>query len=100
MQLLTRLLLLVLLVVIFLAGMMFTFQNTEEIALDLFFVKLPPAALSVWVLSSFALGGILGVIFTLGVAVKVKTGKIAVQRKLNKAEKTVQQLEESQVTEA
>lgn len=93
MRLLTRLLLLVLLVVVFLAGMMFTFQNTQEIPLDLFFVKLPPAALSVWVLSAFAIGGILGVVFTLGVAVKVKTGKIAVQRQLKKAEKTVQKLE-------
>lgn len=94
MQLLTRLLFLLLLVVVFLAGMMFTFQNTEEIALDLFFVQLPPAALSVWVLTAFAIGGVLGVVFTLGVAVKVKSGKVAVQRKLNKAEKTVQQLED------
>ncbi len=91
MRILKRLLLLALLIVVFVAGMMFTFQNTEQVAVDLFFVKLPPAPLSFWILTSFAIGGLLGVFFTLGIALRLKTGKIVLQRRLSKAEKAAAQ---------
>lgn len=91
MRILKRLLLLALLIVVFVAGMMFTFQNTEQVAVDLFFVKLPAAPLSFWILSSFAVGGLLGVFFTLGIALRLKTGKLVLQRRLSKAEKAAGQ---------
>lgn len=85
MKILIRLVYLVILIAILALGMIFSFRNTAEVPLDLFFVQLPAASLSVWILASFAFGGLLGMLFTLGVALKLKTGNVLLTRKLDKA---------------
>lgn len=87
MKVIVRLLYLLILLAIIVAGMLFTFRNTAEVPLDLFFVQLPPASLSFWMLASFATGGLLGVLFTLGIALRLKTGNVLLNRELGKARK-------------
>ncbi len=96
MKILIRLLYLVILLIVLALGMIFSFRNTAEVPLDLFFVQLPAASLSVWVLASFALGGLLGMLFTLGVALRLKTGNLLLARKLGKATTTNQQTPDTQ----
>ncbi len=85
MKILVRLLYLLILLAVLASGMIFTFRNTVEVPLDLFFVQLPAASLSFWILASFAIGGLLGMLFTLGVALKLKTGNVLLTRRLGKA---------------
>lgn len=85
MKVLIRLVFLLLLIAIVIAGMLFTFRNTVEVPLDLFFVQLPAASLSFWLLAAFATGGLLGMLFTLGIALRLKTGNVLLNRELGKA---------------
>lgn len=55
------------LVLIFLISIGFSFFNTQQIALSFGFVVLSPQPLAVWVLSAFALGGVLGLALGAGI---------------------------------
>ncbi len=90
MKIIIRLLYLLILLAVIVAGMLFTFRNTTPVPLDLFFVQLPALSISVWILASFAAGGLCGMLFTLGVALRLKTGNVMLSRKLGKASTAAQ----------
>ena len=60
MKRLERLLLLALVLGAGLWAFLFSLANSEPVALDLVFVRLEPAALSVWLIAAFVAGGLCG----------------------------------------
>lgn len=61
------------LILVFLAAIAFSFLNTTEVGLSLGLWVFAPQPLAVWVISAFALGGLLGLLFGTGIASYFKT---------------------------
>jgi uncharacterized integral membrane protein len=64
---LIRLLVLTFLLLVFLASVGFAFVNRTPVELSLGFWTFAPQPVAVWVISSFALGGVLGLLFGAGI---------------------------------
>lgn len=61
-----RFLIWLLLLLVFLASVIFSFFNTDPVPLSLGYTTLAPQPLSVWVIGAFVLGGLLGVLLGAG----------------------------------
>lgn len=64
MRWLKMLLILILCLCILFTGIMFTIHNTDKVAIDLLFIALPQASLSLWLIAFFVAGGVTGVILS------------------------------------
>jgi lipopolysaccharide assembly protein A len=69
---LRRILLLLLLPLVGIWGFLFALANSTESSLDLVFMELPAAAMSVWVIAAFVLGGICGLLAASGAIWRVR----------------------------
>lgn len=72
-------------------GVMFTIHNTEKVSIDLIFVTLPQASLSLWLIASFVLGGFLGFILSGMAIVALKTRLMTSRRKVASVTKELEQ---------
>jgi putative membrane protein len=90
-----RLLVLIFLVCVLFFGVLFSIQNTDQIALDLLLVQLPEQRLSLWVLLSFALGGVVGMLISAAAILTLKSQNLVLQRKLQKLQKELGSLRTS-----
>lgn len=52
---------------------MFTIHNTEKVTIDLLFIALPEASLSLWLIAFFVAGGILGISISAVALLSLKT---------------------------
>jgi putative membrane protein len=68
-------------------GMLFAVQNTVAVPLDLLFVQLSERSVSLWVLLAFASGGVVGMLTSLGLVVRLRASLMQANRKLRQAEK-------------
>ena len=84
MRLVKRLLVLIFLICVLFFGVLFSIQNTDQVALDLLLVQLPEQRLSLWVLLSFALGGVVGMLISAAAILTLKSQNLVLQRKLQK----------------
>lgn len=73
------------LLLVFLAGILFSFFNTEPVALSFGFTVMEPMPLSVWVIAAFALGGLIGLVLGAGLFRGMRT-RIEMQRLIRKVE--------------
>jgi uncharacterized integral membrane protein len=84
------LLLLVLCIVIAFAGIMFTIHNTEKVSIDLIFLQLPEASLSLWLIAFFVIGGISGTILSTFAILGLKTKLNLSRRKVESVNKELE----------
>lgn len=63
---LTRILIWCFLFFVFIATIMFTFANTQSVELSFGFFSLAPQPIALWVIAAFTIGGITGVLLSLG----------------------------------
>jgi len=89
MKWLKRVCILVLLVAAFFWGMLFTSENTAQVALNLVFWQLNPASVSLWVILGFAAGGLLGLTLSLLLVTKLRAGLHRAERRAQLFEKEV-----------
>lgn len=80
------LVLLVSILVLF-VGIMFTIHNTEKVAIDLIFLQLPEASLSLWLIAFFVVGGVLGTILSTFAVLGLKTKLSLSNRRVEAANK-------------
>lgn len=73
-------------------GVMFTINNTEMVAVDLVLIKLPEASLSLWLVATFILGGILGMAISVVSVLLLRTRLRAERRRVSNAQKELDQL--------
>jgi len=85
MRLLLKILTLVLVIAMLVAGVLFAVQNKEPIALDLLVYTFAPHSLALWVLAAFALGGIAGMLASSAVILRLRAARSGTQRQLQKA---------------
>lgn len=73
-------------------GVMFTINNTQMVAVDLVLIKLPEASLSLWLVATFILGGLLGMAISVVSVLLLRTRLRAERRRVSNAQKELDQL--------
>ncbi|QEQ95971.1 lipopolysaccharide assembly protein LapA domain-containing protein [Neptunomonas concharum] len=92
--------LLLLSVVILMVGIMFAIHNTDKVAIDLVFVQLPQASLSLWLIAAFVIGGICGFLLSTIAVVALKTQLMSSRRKIQTTSKELDQLRTAALKDA
>lgn len=64
---------------VFFTSIVFSFFNTEPVSLSFGFVVLSPQPLSLWVISAFAAGGLLGLLLGAGLSGNWRNSKASQQ---------------------
>ncbi len=65
-------------------GALFAVQNEATVPLDLLVVQLPERSIALWVLLAFAIGGVVGLLTSLGMILRQRTALAAANRRLAK----------------
>lgn len=73
-------------------GVMFTINNTQLVTVDLVLLKLPEASLSLWLVATFILGGVLGMAISVVSVLLLRTRLRAERRRVTNAQKELDQL--------
>lgn len=92
MRWLKKLIIVVLCLIVAFIGVSFAWLNTDKISVDLFFVTLPEASLSLWLMASFVIGGVAGVSATAVGLMFVKTQLRAAKKKVEQANQELDRL--------
>jgi putative membrane protein len=69
---------------VLLFGLFFGIQNTATVPLDLLVVSLPEHSIALWVLLAFGAGGIIGMLTSMGLVLRLRTTLLRVNRQLAK----------------
>ncbi len=65
-------------------GALFAVQNEAAVPLDLLVVYLPERSVALWVLLAFAVGGVAGLLASLGIILRQRSALASAHRKLGK----------------
>jgi putative membrane protein len=65
-------------------GALFAVQNTAVVPLDLLVIYLPERSVALWVLLAFAAGGLIGMLTSIGLVLRLRTALLRVNRQLAK----------------
>ncbi len=92
MKVIIRLIVVTLLLAILAISVLFAVQNTAAVPLDLLVIVLPERSVALWVLLAFALGGIMGMLTSVGVVWRLRASLLSANRKLRKKHKQSESL--------
>ncbi len=87
-----RILMVLVLLVVFAWGLLFTTENTIQTPLSLVFITLPEASISIWVAAGFVSGGLIGLLICLLLVTRVKASLLTVKRQLRQSEQELSKL--------
>jgi putative membrane protein len=65
-------------------GALFAVQNTAPVPLDLLLIYLPARSVALWVLLAFAIGGVTGMLTSIGLVLRLRTALLRANRQLAK----------------
>lgn len=65
-------------------GALFAVQNEAKVPLDLLVVYLSERSVALWVLLAFALGGVVGLLTSLGIILRLRARLMAANRRLGR----------------
>ena len=85
MRFLKRLIVVLLVLCVLVVGILFTLHNMVPVTIDLIFITLPEASLSLWLLGAFALGGFVGVMLSSVMLLSLKTRLYYLNKKVTSA---------------
>ncbi len=101
MQFLRKVLYFLIAVAMLALGASFAVQNDATVPLNLLVVQLPEHSIALWVLLAFAIGGVVGLLSSLGMILRQRTALAAANRKLAKIRGQVAiETENKQATES
>jgi putative membrane protein len=66
-------------------GVLFALQNKTPVPLDLLVYTFDPKSLALWILASLAMGGLLGMLASSAIVLRLRTSLASTNRKLTKA---------------
>jgi uncharacterized membrane protein YciS (DUF1049 family) len=78
-------------------GVLFALQNKVPVPLDLLVYTFEPRSLALWVLAAFALGGLLGMLISSVIMVRMRASLGSSKRQLAKARTEVDKLRASTI---
>lgn len=76
-----------LLLAILAIAILFAVQNTATVPLDLLVISLPERSVALWVLLAFSLGGVVGMLTSVGVVWRLRVRLLSANRQLRKKQK-------------
>ena len=76
-------------------GMLFALQNTAMVPLDLLVYSLEPRSIALWVLSAFAIGGLMGMLACSTVLLRQRASIGTANRRLEKSRAEVGRLRDT-----
>ena len=100
MRWLKGLLLAIILLVVLLLGILFAVNNQQALPLNLIWLELPAASLSLWLLIALAIGVILGMIAMSGVYLRLRTLLTRAQRHNQQQRKELDRLRTQEFKES
>jgi len=99
MRWLKGLILAIILLAVLLIGILFAVNNQQTLPLNLIWIELPPASLSVWLLASLAVGVLLGMIAMSGIYLRLRTLLTRAQRHNQQQRKELDRLRVQEMKE-
>ncbi|NAW35752.1 LapA family protein [Halomonas alimentaria] len=99
MRWLKGLILAIILLAVLLVGILFAVNNREALPLNLIWIELPPASLSVWLLASLAAGVLLGMLAMSGVYLRLRALLTRAQRHNQQQRKELDKLRVQELKE-
>jgi putative membrane protein len=87
MKALIRIAVVALLLAILAIAILFAVQNTATVPLDLLVISLPERSVALWVLLAFSLGGVVGMLTSVGVVWRLRVRLLSANRQLHKKQK-------------
>lgn len=93
MKLLRKLLTVLVLLAMVAVGVLFALQNKAPVPLDLLVYTFEPQSLALWVLCAFALGGVLGMLVSSALLLRLRAALASSRRQLDKAREQLGQQE-------
>jgi len=91
---LQKILLILLVLVLILLALVFSLNNQMAVALNFLVFETPPHGVAVWIIMSFVIGALVGVLMTMLATVRTSVSRRTLQKRLDRAE---QALEKSRV---
>lgn len=87
------------LLAVLLVGILFAVNNQQALPLNLIWIELPPASLSVWLLAALTLGVLLGMLAMSGVYLRLRTLLTRAQRHNQQQRKELDRLRVQELKE-
>lgn len=79
---------------VLLLGVLFTIHNTDKVSIDLIWLRLPEASLSLWLIGFFVAGTLLGMILTSTRSLMLSARLSSTNRKQRKTEEQLKRLQQ------
>ena len=92
MKLLINLLLVLLVLATVAVGVLFSLQNSQPVPMDVLVYQFEPRSLALWVLGALTLGGILGIVMSWGIVLKLRASLRIARRQLQRSQQEVDAL--------
>ncbi|MDX1588782.1 MAG: LapA family protein [Oleiphilaceae bacterium] len=86
---LRKVLMILLVIALILFVLVFSLNNQQSVALDFFFFETPTAGVAIWILLTFVLGGLLGMLFTSLALFRSSLARRRAERQRQKTEKAL-----------
>lgn len=80
---------------VLLLGVLFAIRNTAKVSIDLIWIELPEASLSLWLIGFFVIGIALGVVLTSARSMLLAARLSRTSRKQRKAEEQLKRLQQA-----
>ncbi|MCM2130898.1 lipopolysaccharide assembly protein LapA domain-containing protein [Larsenimonas rhizosphaerae] len=78
--------------VVIVLGILFAVRNQASVPLDIIWTSLPPASLSLWLLSTLVVGVLLGMIAMTGMYLRLRTALVKARHEQRTQQKELDQL--------
>ena len=92
MKLLINLLYVIIVLATVAIGVLFSLQNSQLVPMDMLVYQFQPHSLALWVLSALALGGVLGIVTSWGIVLKLRASLRIARRQLQRSQQEVDAL--------
>lgn len=92
-----RVLVVVVLLLVLIFGLLFSLQNGQSVPLDLLVLQLQARPIAVWLLATFAFGGIVGLLVGSTALLRLQASRYRLRRRLESCEKELSELKSTPV---
>lgn len=87
-----RLLVVVVLLLVLIFGLLFSLQNSQSVPLDLLVLQLQARPIAVWLLATFAFGGLIGLLVGSVALLRLQASRYRLRRRLESCERELSEL--------
>ena len=86
MSMIRRIIIVAFVLAVLLVGVLFSSRNNQMVVIDFLLYQTPEFYLSFWLIASFAIGGLVGVLASSVTIIKLKTGQKRSNKKIKRSE--------------